>query len=132
MTKNDSPLETIEQIAVVQWCELQGLKFTAIPNSTYSPHMSVKMRNHREGVRAGFPDMVVLIPPKQSKDGLGYMLCVEMKRVTGGILSQVQKDWAIALNGLESPNIEAVVARGADEAIEYISSFLKKIVEYNI
>ena len=123
---NSSPLETVEQITVVQWCELHNLKFTAIPNSTYSPHISVKMRNKREGVRAGFPDLIVLISPEQAKDSQGHILCVEMKRVKGGVVSQVQKDWHIALNGLKSPHIEAVVARGADEAIEYISSFLKK------
>lgn len=122
---NNLPLESVEQIKVVRFCEDKSLKFTAIPNATYTPHMSVKMRNYREGVRPGFPDLIILITPQQAEDGQGHMLCVEMKRFKGGVVSEVQKAWAIALNGLESPNIEAVVAHGADEAKEYITGFLK-------
>jgi len=122
---NASPLETVEQITVVQWCELNGLKLTAIPNSTYTKSWNQKRKNHAEGVRAGFPDLIVLVAPRQSKDKQGHMLCVEMKRQKGGVVSEVQKEWHKALNGLSSPHIEAVVARGAQEAIEYIGSFLK-------
>lgn len=129
---NTSPLETVEQIEVVQFCERKGLKFTAIPNSTYTPHISVKMRNHREGVRPGFPDLIILVMPYQAEDEQGHMLCVEMKRRKGGVVSDVQKEWAIALNGLKSPNIEAVVAHGADEAKEYITGFLKDKEQNNV
>ncbi len=120
------PLEAAEQMAVVEWAELNGLRLTSIPNATYTTSWNQKHKNHREGLRAGFPDLIVLIMPDQAKDGLGHLLCVEMKRVKGGVVSQVQKDWAMALNGLKSPNIEAVVAHGADEAIEYLASFLKQ------
>jgi hypothetical protein len=36
MTKNTTPLEEEEQAALVEWLELKKLKFTAVPNSTFS------------------------------------------------------------------------------------------------
>ena len=125
MTSNLSPLESHEQITLVQWLEIKELKFTAIPNSTYTQHMSVKLRNMREGVRAGFPDLIVLIAPDQAKDGTGRMLCIEMKRIKGGVVSQVQKEWAKAINGLDIPNIESIIAHGSAEAIDYITKIIK-------
>lgn len=82
------------------------------------------MLNRVTGVRPGFPDLIVLVAPSQSKDGRGYMLMVEMKRLKGGKVSPEQRAWAVALNGLETDQIEAVVAHGADEAIEYLTGYL--------
>lgn len=124
---NTTPLEAEEQTAVVQWCELQGLKLTSVPNSTYTKSWSQKSKNHREGLRPGMPDLIILIPPAKSKDGIGRLLALELKRLKGGVVSQTQRDWIAALNGLNSVSIDSVVAHGADEAIAYVSSFLTEV-----
>jgi hypothetical protein len=122
---NLSPLEDEEQIAFVQWLELVGLRFTSVPNSTYTTSWKQKSKNYYTGLRAGFPDMVVLVPPTRAKDGLGHLLCPEMKRRQGGTVSAVQKDWIAALNGLGTPNIEARVCKGAQEAMDFVNEHLK-------
>ena len=97
----------------VEWLELNGYKFIAIPNSTYTKSWKQKHKNHREGLRAGLPDVLVIIPNK----GLAF---VEMKRTKGGQLRQNQKEWIEELNKLD--NVEAFVAKGAHKAIEFIQS----------
>lgn len=102
-----------------------GLKFTSIPNNTWTPSGAAKAKNRREGLRPGFPDMVVLVPPERARDGLGRFLCVEMKRVKGSDVSADQRRWHAHINALRIDGIEAVIAHGAAEAIEYVSGFLK-------
>lgn len=119
------PTEDEEQMALVDWLELVGLRFAHIPQSTFTKHMGVKMRNKRLGVRAGVPDMMILIPPHRSKDGEGHLLWIEMKRRKGGVVSQEQREWLTAFMMLESVNIDAMVARGWDEAREAVLEHLK-------
>lgn len=118
------PLEDEEQIEFVQWLELVGLRFTSIPNSTYTKSWSQKSHNTAMGLRRGFPDLVVVIPPHRSKDGLGHLLCPEMKRRQGGTLSAEQKGWISALNALGSANIEARECKGCQKAKEFVLEFL--------
>ncbi len=122
---NASPLETDEQVSFVEWLELVGLRFSALPLSTYTKSWSQKAKNRREGVRAGVPDMLVLIPTTRSNDGAGHALFIEMKRRTGGVVSPEQKAWIAALNSLDSANVDAVVCKGAHESIELVCSYLK-------
>lgn len=119
------PLEDDEQISFVSWLELCGLRFSAIPMNTYTKYMSQKMKNQRMGVRAGVPDMIVLIPPQRSNDGEGHLLFIEMKRRKGGVLSPEQREWLAALTALASPNVEALVAKGWDDAREAVLIHLK-------
>lgn len=119
------PLEDDEQIRVVQWLELKKLKFTAVPNSTYTTSWKQKEHNNALGLRKGFPDLIILIPPNRSRDSLGHLLAPEMKRQRTFKVSEDQKGWIKALNGLESDNIESVIAHGADELIEWVEGFLK-------
>lgn len=125
MTTVPVPLEDEEQSAFVTWLELVGLRFSSIPNATYTTSWKQKSKNYYTGLRAGFPDLVVLVPPHRAKDGLGHMLCIEMKRRQGGTVSAVQKDWIAALNGLSSASVEAVVCKGAQEAIDHVNKILK-------
>lgn len=113
------PTEANEQMAVVQWLEIKGLKFSAIPNSTYTTSWKQKRKNKDTGLRAGLPDLLICLPNK--------LLFVEMKREKGGTLSDCQREWIDALN-LIGGNVEAIVCCGADEAIKEISKRLKKYV----
>jgi hypothetical protein len=119
------PLEDEEQAAFVQWLELVGLRFSSIPNATYTTSWKQKSKNYYTGLRAGFPDLVVLVPPSRAQDGIGHMLCIEMKRRQGGTVSAVQKDWIEAINGLSSISLEAVVCKGAQDAIEHVNRILR-------
>lgn len=121
------PTEAEEQIVLVEWLERQGLRLTSVPNSTWTSSWKQKTMNRRTGLRAGFPDLIVLIAPHQAKDGVGRLLALELKRRKGGTVSPQQKEWIAALNGLRSPSIDSVVAHGAEEAIEYISAYLKRV-----
>lgn len=127
MSTNTSPLESEEQAAFVEWLDLVGLRFTAIPNSTYTKSWSQKIKNRREGLRAGLCDMLVLIPSHRSNDGQGHAVFVELKRRTGGVISPEQKAWIEALNGLDSPSVDAVVCKGAPDAVELICSYIKML-----
>lgn len=121
----DNPLEEVEQSDFVVWLEHNQLKFTAVPNSTWTKSWNQKRKNNATGLRKGFPDMVVIISPAVSKDGEGYFLCVEMKRRRLSTLSVEQKEWRDAINGLNLPNVQSYVAKGSDEAITIVSHYLK-------
>ncbi|MCX6785942.1 MAG: VRR-NUC domain-containing protein [Candidatus Komeilibacteria bacterium] len=103
--------EDDEQKALVEYLELRHLKFTAIPNSTFTRSWAVKMRNKALGLRPGLPDLIVISPANR-------LLFIEMKRVKGGVVSEFQKSWIEALGSC--PGIKAVVCKGADEAIKFI------------
>lgn len=118
------PLEEEEQAAFVTWLELVGLRFTSIPNSTWTTSWKQKSKNHYTGLRPGFPDMIVIIPPNRSRDGQGHLLCIELKRVSGGVVSGSQKEWIAAINGLMSRNVCSRVCKGSKEAQAFVNEYL--------
>lgn len=111
--KDKIPTETYEQIRLVTWLEKMGLKYYAVPNGGLRS-MSEAIKFKRCGVKAGVPDVCVPFP-----SGPYHGLYIELKRMKGGSVSEVQKDWIRYLN---SVGYHAVVAKGFDEA--------KNIVEY--
>jgi hypothetical protein len=54
----------------------KGYKFTAIPNSTYTKSWKQKLHNKDMGLRAGFPDIVVIAH--------SVFIAIELKRSDGG------------------------------------------------
>ena len=123
--KNNTPLERVEQARFVDWLEKQNLLFSATAQSTYTTSWNQKRLNHATGLRKGVPDMLVIIPKDKSKDGGGYCLFIELKRLRGGSVSKEQKHWHDSINGLETPYTQAYIAKGADEAIRIVSHYLK-------
>lgn len=101
--------EEVEQRIVVDYCELKGYKFTSIPNATYTKSWNQKRKNREQGLRPGFPDLVIIAGNK--------FMAVEMKRLKGGQVTAHQKEWIEALN---DAGIPAKVCRGSDEAIKFI------------
>ena len=124
------PTEQAEQQAFIHWLELQGLKYTAIPNETGHTTEAYRRatRMKRNGVRKGFPDLIVLVPPERSRDGLGYFLAIELKRQKGGVVSPEQREWIDAINDLNSPTMQAGVCKGLEEAIVLVTSYMKGTV----
>ena len=125
MAKNNTPLERVEQARFVDWLEAQGLLFSATAQSTYTTSFNQKRLNHATGLRKGVPDMLVVVSPEASRDGLGYVLFLELKRLLGGVVSPEQNKWVEAINSAGSLQVQAYIAKGADEAITIVSHYLK-------
>lgn len=106
-----TPTEEVEQANFVQWLEMKGYKYTAIPNSTYTKSWKQKQKNTRMGLRAGFPDMVIIANNK--------FMCIELKRTAGSNTSPLQKEWIVAL---ERAGVPVKVCKGAEEAIAFVQS----------
>jgi hypothetical protein len=102
-----------EQKLVVQYLELKKVKFTAIPNSTYTQSWGQKSMNKAMGVRAGLPDMFLIIKNQP--------LFLEMKKKKGGKLSEYQKSWYEAIN---KAGIPCYVCNGFEEAKKVIDKYL--------
>lgn len=120
-----TPLEETEQAQFVVLLEKNNLKFTAIPNNTYTKYMNQKVKNHRVGLRPGFSDMIVLVPPHRSIDGEGYFLCIEMKRLSGSSTSKDQKEWLEAITGLGVTNVQAYICKGCVGAVKVMKHYVK-------
>lgn len=109
------PSEDQEQVAFVAWLEAKGLKFTATTNHTYTTSWKQKRHNTNLGLRAGIPDLIVVLP------GIGLAF-VEMKRTKNSTTTPAQKEWIEALN--TCPGVEARICKGAVVAIAFIEELL--------
>jgi hypothetical protein len=109
------PSEELEQATFVQWLELKGIPFSAIPNSTYTTSWKQKAKNTRTGLRPGLPDLLLVLP-------YSCLVFIEMKKQKRGVVSVAQKQWIETLNTV--PNVQAYVCKGADEAIEVVERLL--------
>lgn len=115
---NLSPLEGTECKAFVQYLEIlqaQGtdILFSHMANETFTKSWKTKNRNKAMGVRSGLPDYIIIIN--------GLVVWLEMKRKTGGVISASQKEW---LERLESAGQNVHVARGLDEAMEIVKTYV--------
>lgn len=120
------PTESQEQSAFIEWCNLAGYPYNlifAIPNGSHkSPATAAKFK--REGLKSGVPDLflphVIWANCLTAKDYSG--LFIEMKRKVGSSTSEAQKQWK---KDLESQGYAHVYAYGADEAIAFITDYIK-------
>jgi len=122
--------ELSEQVKVVRWLKEQSyygrvLKFTAIPNNTFTPFWSEINRKKSEGVEGGLPDLFILIPK--------WQIWIEMKRprnilkngklgASPSRVEEEQLEWIQLINAY--PNTRAIIAYGADEAINFLTSLI--------
>jgi hypothetical protein len=111
--KSDTPSETKEQIAVCRWLWAKRLVYFAVPNGSWLRNPQKQGAILRDmGLRPGVPDLLVLsVPPGQSFKALG----LEMKRRTGGKLSEAQEKWRDIMRDV---GWYWVVGYGCDDAIE--------------
>ena len=109
------PTEDVEQQTFVQWLRLNNIKHWRTPNETYTTSWKQKSKNKALGVSAGVPDLFIALP------GIG-LLAIEMKRRKRGVVSPQQREWIETLNTI--PGVQAFVARGSDEAIAIVQSFI--------
>lgn len=115
------PTELQEQILVVEYLELlmmQGkiVLYGALPNNTYTKSWGQKMKQKQEGVKKGFPDLVVITSTK--------VLFLEMKRQRLGTVSPEQKQW---LMNLKDKKTVSTVAKGFDEAKSWLDEQIRDV-----
>ena len=106
--------EDEEQKLFVEWLEYQNIKFSALPMSTFTKSWAVKNRNKAMGVRAGVPDLMLIIK--------NILIFIEMKRTKGGQVSEYQKEWIDRLNKCDG--VSAYVCYGFDEAKKVVEKYL--------
>jgi hypothetical protein len=104
------PSEDHEQMLFVQWFKrtYPETRIMSIPNGGHR-HIAVAAKMKATGQAPGVPDLFV---PE-------WLLWVEMKRETGGIVSPVQKDW---IAYLESIGHRVIVGRGFEDAKRQIET----------
>ena len=110
------PSEHLEQVRLVSWFRRSypGVRVFAIPNGGHrgaSQGAALKA----EGVSAGVPDLFV---PE-------WLLWVEMKRESGGVVSPVQRDW---IAYLESIGHTVIIGRGFEDAKRQIEGVKKPTI----
>jgi hypothetical protein len=102
--------EHLQQVRLVSWFRRSypGVKIFAIPNGgARSGTQGANLK--AEGVSPGVPDLFV---PE-------WLLWVEMKRESGGVVSPVQRDW---IAYLESIGHKVIVGRGFEDAKRQIET----------
>ena len=118
--KNDVPPESYEQIRFVTWLKKQGYRVSGSANGGKRHILeAIKLRNM--GVSPGYPDVEVPLP-----SGHYHGFYCELKRISGGKVSQEQKEW---FNYLNEKGYYACIAYGFDEAkkaFEFYMSFTKQ------
>lgn len=112
-----NPLECIEQETVSQWLDLHKVFYNISISGAYL-HPATFNRLKRMGYKRGLPDVLIFQPPP-AYHGKYVGVALELKRRKGGIVSDEQKVWLETLN---SHGWLAVVAQGADEAIEMLET----------
>lgn len=112
-----TPTEYSEQVAFVQWLRLKGIPHFRVPNETYTTSYKQKATNKALGVSAGVCDLFVVLP-------YSCIIGIEMKRRKNSTTSPAQQQWIETLNTV--PNVQAYVAKGADEAIAIVERLLNK------
>lgn len=93
------------------------LFYSHIPQETFTKSWGTKMKNKLMGVHKGVPDYIIVTHTQV------YFL--EMKRRKGGVVSPEQKH---CLEILRNKTTETFVARGIDEALNWIDQVVLPLV----
>ena len=109
--KKSIPTEDQESFAFAEMLRLKRYLFSHIANEMQGT-WGARIRNKRMGMTRGFPDYAIL-----KKNELVF---VEMKRQSGGKVSDEQQAWIDGLNRIGG--VRAGVCRGAEEAIRFVKS----------
>jgi hypothetical protein len=109
------PSEHLEQVRLINWFRRSypSVRVFAVPNGG-GRSMAQGASLKAEGVSPGVPDLFV---PE-------WLLWVEMKKESGGIVSPVQKDW---IAYLESIGHRVIIGRGFEDAKRQIESVKKPL-----
>lgn len=124
MVKNLSPLEEDEQMNFVAYLRWKQVRFFAIVNEQKllgqikTPKMKAIFLAvlKRMGYSKGVPDIFIPLPAYKYAG-----LFIEMKRISGGVVSPEQKEW---LAYLEKKGYKSVVCCGNRQAIKTFEDYI--------
>ena len=118
------PSESKEQCIVFEWANLNIWKYPQlvylhhIPNGRKRTKVEAAILQ-REGVKPGVPDLFLPIAKKNY-----HGLYIEMKRVKGSAVSDLQQKW---IDMLRKEGYCVEVCYGASMAIEVIENYLEEV-----
>lgn len=107
--------EDDEQVLFVNWLNIMGIRFYAIPNGG-SRHLWEAVKLKRTGVVAGVPDLCIPVPA----NGF-HGLYIEMKKKNGGVASEKQLEW---LDFLNKQGYKAEIANGCEAAKAIVLQYI--------
>jgi len=107
--------EDIEAFAFAEYLDYLGVRFTHIPNETWTPSWGQKIKNKKKGVRKGPPDYLIIVRNR--------LIFIELKKIKGGVVSDEQRGWLEDLNNCFG--VDAYVAAGCEEAIKIVNRYLE-------
>lgn len=114
MKRNDTPYEEADQIELARWIDMRGVTWNHPPLGGLRDNATAaKLR--RMGAQAGVPDCMIYTPPPRWPRMVGTAL--ELKRLKGGTVSQVQREWH---EKLRACHWLVLIARGLHDAIEQL------------
>lgn len=109
------PTEQQEQFVAVAWLRKNNILFYHVPNGGRRDYLEAA-KFKRLGVSAGVPDICIPISRKES-----HGLYIELKRLSGGVLSDAQRYW---MEKLRNNGYECYEAKGAADLILYVKRYL--------
>lgn len=112
--------ESQEQVLVMDWCRTMEYKYPELEIIFHIVNEGKRSKKYgalkkKEGLKRGIPDICLPIPK-----GPYHSLYIELKSKTGKLTIE-QKEW---LKKLNKHGNKAVVAKGADEAIQVLQWYL--------
>lgn len=122
-----NPKEDEECFAFSDWLKLNNIPHSHIGNESNSGSKNAMIRGaklKRMGQSRGVWDYDIFVPIKgiDNRVDCYQELRVEMKRRHGGVVSPEQKEWGKIY---ELAGIPCKICKGADEAIQFVSQYLK-------
>jgi len=113
--KSKVPREDYEQIVAATWLEKNKILFYHIPNGG-KRSLTEAIKFKRMGVKSGIPDICIPLARKGH-----HGLYIELKRVSGGTVSESQRFWMARLS---EQGYDVFIAHGAQELINYVKNYL--------
>ncbi len=105
------PSEASEQVVLARWLTRNKILFFHPPNGGKRVRSEARLFR-RMGVKRGVPDIVIVDPVG---DYVGTV--VELKRVSGGVVSAEQREW---LSAFKERGWATCIAKGARDAVSQL------------
>jgi hypothetical protein len=125
-----APLETHEQVAVIEWAQWHESKYPCLKLLLHVPNggrrdAATGAMLKAQGVKAGVPDLLLLCPA-----GDYHGLAIELKRVNGvpSDVSAEQDWWQRELNFV---GWKACTCYGSAAAIAVLEDYCKQVLAYS-
>lgn len=120
-TSKQRVTEAEEQKALMQWAKWQEGRYPELKMLMHIPNEGKRSKRYgaelkRMGLKAGFPDLGLLVPNKKYAG-----LFIELKADKTKSMTKEQKEW---LEKLNSYGYKAVRCNGSEEAIQIIKKYL--------